>query len=422
MARIDGARLLADLRALAEIGRWQTGVHRPTYTAADMDARRWLAARLEEAGLDTAIDGVGNVIGRSRRAGPRFLLGSHIETQPYAGWLDGALGVIYGLEVARSLPDIAIDVAAFADEEAHFSPQLGSRSFTETLTDHDLERFANRDSGQPLMAALRDAGLADRPRLRIRDMAPQAYIEAHIEQGDELESKGLRLGVVTGIVGIRQFRIGFDGVQNHAGTTRMAARKDAGVALVRFASAVERAFPSAAGPRSVWTIGRIALEPGSPAVIPGRAELDLQFRDVDAGVLDRMEETLERLVAEAGREGPCSVRMEYTGRTDPALMDPRLQDALERAAERHAPGQHQRMPSGAGHDAQTLARLVPAAMLFVPSIGGISHHHTENTSEEDIVLGCAVLADAVDELATAAGNGLPAGSLPQAGKDAAHAL
>ncbi len=407
MADIDPARLMGDLRRLADFGRWQTGVHRPTYSDDDMAARAWFATRLQEAGLDTEIDGIGNVVGRSRHPGPALLIGSHIETQPHGGWLDGALGVIYGLEVARALPDRAIDVAAWADEEGHFGNFLGSRSFAGLLDEAEIDRTVNKYDGGRLRDALAHAGLAGRPRAALPPGRYRAYLEAHIEQGDELDRTGLRLGIVTSIVGIWQYRVRFEGVQNHAGTTRMAIRKDAGAALVQLASAIARTFPDLAGPHSVWTVGRITLEPGAASIVPGGAEMLFQFRDADPAVLERLEGGLERLVTEADGASPCRVALTAMSRSTPKVMDPSLQDALERAAEARAPDRHRRMPSGAGHDAQLLALRMPAAMLFVPSIGGISHHHAEDTREEDIVLGCAVLADAAEALAPSLDPGRP---------------
>jgi len=400
MPRIDATRLLKDLRDLARIGAWKTGVHRPTYSDDDMTARHWFAARLTEAGLEPEIDGIGNVIGRSSVAGPKLLLGSHLETQPHAGWLDGAMGVIYGLEVARTLaPSLGqrIEVGAWADEEGHFGNFLGSRSFVRGVDDAEIAGTVNRHDGTKLADALAHAGLAGRARARLDPARYRGYLEAHIEQGDELDTSGLRLGVVTSIVGIWQYQIRFEGVQNHAGTTRMAIRKDAGVALVRLAAAIEARFPQVAGPRSVWTTGRILLQPGAASIVPGGAEMMFQFRDADPARLLVMQQALEGLVAEANK-GPCAVSLTNLSRSTPKLMDPAFQDALERAAERNAPGMHIRMPSGAGHDAQIFAETLPSAMLFVPSIGGISHHHAEDTRDADLVLGCQVLADAAAEI------------------------
>ncbi len=261
----------------------------------------------------------------------------------------------------------------------------------------EIARTVNRHDGGKLADALAHAGLAGRARARLDPARYRGYLEAHIEQGDELDTSGLRLGVVTSIVGIWQYQIRFEGVQNHAGTTRMAIRKDAGVALVRLAGAIEARFPQVAGPRSVWTVGRILLEPGAASIVPGGADMLFQFRDADPARLVAMEQALEALVAEANT-GPCAVTLTNLSRSTPKLMDAGFQDALERAAERNAPGMHIRMPSGAGHDAQIFAEKLPAAMLFVPSIGGISHHYAEDTRDEDLVLGCQVFADAAAEI------------------------
>lgn len=399
MATIDPARLLADLHRLREFGRFKTGVHRPTLSPQDIAARRWLAERLAEAGLEARIDGIASVFGFTRNPGRRLLIGSHLESQNEAGWLDGALGVIGALEVARALPDLPIEVAAFADEEGHFGSFLGSRSFIGEVSEAEIDAARCRTRGIGLRAALREAGLEGTPRVVLQDPARYVgFLEMHIEQGDELEAKGLRLGVVTSIVAIWNFRIRFEGVQNHAGTTRMAIRRDAGVAMVRLATRIHDTMPEAIGERSVWTIGRMSLEPNAPSIIPGAAEMNVQVRDADPAVLARMERHLRALVAEADAAGPCRVTIEDGSKGIPMVTDPRLRAALAAAAEARAPGAWQPMPSGASHDAQVLARRMPAGMLFVPSIGGISHHWTEDTAEEDIVLGCAVLADAAEAL------------------------
>ena len=403
MPKIDGVRLLADLRSLARIGAYKTGVHRPTYSKEDMESREWLMQRMRDAGLEPEMDGIGNVIGRTPGNGPKLLLGSHIETQPHAGWLDGAMGVIYGLEVARAFAadpacaGLGIEVAAWADEEGHFGNFLGSKSFCGQLSEADIDASANKYDGTPLRDALSAAGLAARPRLTIDPGRYRGYLEAHIEQGADLEDNSLRIGVVSAIVGSRQHRIVFEGVQNHAGTTKMAIRKDAGVALVQLAAAIYEAFPKLAAPRTVWTCGRITLDPGSPSIVPGGAEMLFQFRDTDPVLLDSLSSTLDRLVAEANA-GPCKVTCIRTSTSVPTPMDAAFQQALENAAEVLAAGLHQRMPSGAGHDAQILATRIPSAMMFVPSIGGISHHWSENTSDEDLVLGCAVFAKAAKNI------------------------
>jgi beta-ureidopropionase / N-carbamoyl-L-amino-acid hydrolase len=404
MPRIEGARLLADLRRLAEFGRYKTGVHRPTYSPVDVESRHWLAQRFREAGLEAAIDGIGNVLGRNPAARRRLLVGSHSETQPHGGWLDGALGVIYGLELARAFAadpqcaGLGIEPAAWADEEGHYGAYLGSRSFIGALSEDEIDRACCRDDGTPLRDALARAGFAAQARARIEPARYAGYLEAHIEQGDTLDAAGLRLGVVEAIVGIWNYRIRLEGAQNHAGTTRMARRKDAGVAMVRLASRIHDRFPALAGPRTVWTIGRMVIEPNAPSVIPGLAEMQVQFREADPARLASLGEALEELAAESDRAGPCRCTIERVGQSAPQPMDAGFQAVIEAAAERHAPGLHTRLPSAAGHDAAVLATRLKAAMLFIPSLGGVSHHWSENTKEADIVLGCQVFADAAERI------------------------
>lgn len=400
MPTIDATRVLRDLYTAREIGRYETGVHRPTYTADDVRSRHWFAEQLTAAGLAAEIDGVGNIYGRDPSPGRKLLTGSHIETQNHAGWLDGILGLVYGLEAARVLGK-GIDVAAFADEEGHFASFVGSRSFCGLLSEAEIDGIANRETGQSLRDALQQAGFAGRPRRQVDPARTLGYLEAHIEQGIELESTGRKIGVVTGIVGSKRYRLEFVGEQNHAGTTRMARRKDAGAALVKFLSAVETEFTRLASPITVWTAGDFRVFPGAQSVVPGRAELVFQWRDTDQERLDRMDAAFRALLRQAN-EGPCRVNILHHSVTSPAMMDPGMQAALTAAAEARVPGGHLSMPSGAGHDAQILSRAVPSAMLFVPSIGGISHHWTENTSDEDIVLGCQVFVDAAAAILAAA--------------------
>jgi len=406
MPRINGERLLADLRRIADFGRYETGVHRPHLSPQDVESRHWLAGRMKEAGLVPVIDGVGTVLGRSPKAGPRILIGSHSDTQPRGGWLDGVMGVIYGLEVVRALDEdpatahLAVDVASWADEEGHWGQMTGSRSFVGMLSEADIDNSRHRDEGTPMRDALKAAGLDRTPREHLEEGRYRGYLEAHIEQGGLLEANDKRIGVVTAIVGIYQYRLTFSGTQNHAGTTPMPIRKDAGAAMMRLYNEVMEKFPALSGPRSVWTVGKMSVEPGAPAIIPGRAEMILQFRDADAAVLDRFEKALLAIVDAANANGPCRVECANLSRTMPTVMDDRFLDAIEEAAVGHAPGKTMRMPSGAGHDAQILGRRLPAAMMFVPSIGGISHHFTENTEDADIVLGCQVFADATAKILT----------------------
>ena len=167
---------------------------------------------------------------------------------------------------------------------------------------------------------------------------------------------------------------------------------------MRLYNRIQDRFAELAGPRTVWTIGRVLIDPNAPSIVPGRAEMQVQFRDTDPAILARLEPALLELVSAADRNGPCNVAIAPLSKSTPAAMDPAFQAAIEAAAQRHAPGLHRRMPSGAGHDAQILARHIRAGMMFVPSINGISHHWAEDTKEEDIVLGAQVFADAAAEI------------------------
>ena len=401
--RADGARVLADLNALRAIGAYKTGVHKPTFSEPHIRSLQWLAQRLPDAGLTAEIDGIGNVLGTSKKPGPKLLAGSHLESQNFAGWLDGPLGVVYALEAARVInpdPEVngAVDVAAWCDEEGHFGQFLGSRSYIGAVTEAEIDDARDRSSGKTMRDALREAGLAGRPRALCEHGRHIGYLEAHIEQGETLETSGLTIGVVTSIVGIWQYRITFTGEQNHAGTTRMAVRRDAGLALAKFCVAIDDRFPAHSSPRTVWTTGRITLDPGAPSIIPGGAEMLFQIRDDDPKVIERLEGLLRNMAAEVSAKGPCGVAVERIRTGAPALMDASFQQAIEAASAAFAGGKSRRMPSGAGHDAQILATMMPAGMLFVPSIGGISHHWTENTADADIVTGAEVFVDACRRL------------------------
>lgn len=397
--RANGERVLADLNALRALGAYKTGVHKPTFSEPHRQSLDWLVRKLPEAGLTGAIDGIGNIVGTSAKPGPKLLAGSHLESQNYAGWLDGPLGVVYALEAARVLnadPSVrgAVEVAAWCDEEGHFGSFLGSRSYVGQVTEAEIDAARDRTDGRTMRDALAEMGLAGRPRVAAEPGRHVGYLEAHIEQGDTLESGKLAIGVVTSIVGIWQYRINFAGEQNHAGTTRMAVRKDAGLALAKFCVAIDARFPTVCGPRTVWTTGRITLDPGAPSIIPGGAEMLFQIRDDDPSVIARLEALLRTMADEANANGPCTVTVERIRVGAPAMMDSRFQDAIETASKALAGGRSLRMPSGAGHDAQMLATIMPAGMLFVPSIGGISHHWTENTADADIVTGAQVFVDA----------------------------
>jgi beta-ureidopropionase / N-carbamoyl-L-amino-acid hydrolase len=400
MIRINGKRLLADLRELASIGAYKTGVDRVALSAKDIAARRWLVGKLEAAGLTASMDQVGNVLGTDRRAARAMLIGSHTDTVPKGGWLDGALGVGYALEIARSAVEanephaVGVDVISFEDEEGTYLPFLGSRSFFADLGDADIAAAKSKD-GAPLAAAL--ATIAAEPAPHRFDSARTAcYLEAHIEQGPRMEAGGKRIGVVTGLVGIRRFRLRSHGAANHAGTTPMAMRKDAGAALIALAAAIDADMRRLGKPDTVWNVGNMIFRPGAPNVVPSEGEMLLEFRDIDGDLMERLEAQVHARIAEFNR-GPVEVEIERTACLDPTPLTQALGAAIAKAAVARGE-QPVSLPSGAGHDAMIVARYMPAAMMFIPSIDGISHDITENTSDADIVFGCEVLADAVSQL------------------------
>ena len=399
MTVIDGDRLLADLRTLRTFGAQETGVVRPMFSDVDMAARAWLRDRMEQAGLDATIDGVGNVYGRSRNPGATLVLGSHSDTQPEGGWLDGAMGVMDAIETAHSLgtdpatADLAIDVASWADEEGTYSSCLGAKAFVGDVDDKVLG--ARNFDDETVAEAIARTGLTGRPHARFDPGRHIGYLEAHIEQGPYLEADGNRIGVVTSIVGIRGALVTFEGEQNHAGTTPMDRRRDAAVAMFRFGSLLQERMADAAGATSVWTVGRVRVEPGAPSIVPGYAEVDVQFRDQSDDVLLRMLDAVVATAREVDRTGQVRVAVHHDqAPIAPTVMDTRLMSHLTTAAERHAPDAWIKMPSAAGHDSMVLAHHLPCAMLFIPSIGGISHDFAEDSHDDDIVLGCQVLADA----------------------------
>jgi N-carbamoyl-L-amino-acid hydrolase len=399
MNRIDADRLLGDLATLRSFGASGNGVVRTMFSDIDVAARAWLVERMAEAGLDATIDGVGSVYGRSPNDGPCVVIGSHTDTQPEGGWLDGAMGVLHGLEVARALlsnpatSHLAVDVASWADEEGTYGNFLGSRSFVDTLSDSDWQ--SSNVAGETVAQVIERLGWAG-DRIQLDPARHVAALESHIEQGPHLEHQGLRIGVITDIVGIRAMQIEFRGQQNHAGTTPMALRKDAAMAMFHFCATLDDRLRAAAAERSVWTIGEVTVSPGAQSIVPGNAVITLQFRDADDDVLGRFETVVDQLVAETHRDD--GVHITVIGRraaVQPAPMDATIVDHLAAAAEAIAPGDWTRMPSAAGHDAQVLAPHLPTGMLFIPSIDGISHDFAEDSHHDDIVLGAEVLADAV---------------------------
>ena len=392
---INKNRFLTDLHTLRSFGASGVGkgVVRPAYSDADIAARKWLAGRMEEAGLQSRFDPVGNLFGLAD--GPSLLLGSHSDSQPEGGWLDGAFGVIAALEVARASRERGgppVSVVSFEDEEGRFGVTTGSAVWSDQISLADADILT--DYQGITFAQARDC-MANLTSDFVDPAQFSGFIEMHIEQGPTLDSANEQIGIVSDIVGIRDMRITFEGRQNHAGTTPMHLRRDAFQALSAFNLAINERLRDVVTPSTVWTIGHVSLHPNASSIVPGRAVFSMQWRDGDATRLGRMEKII-RMTAREISEG-IGVSLEFGPLLglEPVAMDQGLRTALEVGAEIVASGRWRVMPSGALHDATNVSRLMPVAMLFVPSIGGISHAFDEDTAEVDLVAGLRVLARAV---------------------------
>eukprot|EP01062_Namystynia_karyoxenos_P024989 TRINITY_DN19792_c0_g1_i1.p1 TRINITY_DN19792_c0_g1~~TRINITY_DN19792_c0_g1_i1.p1 ORF type:complete len:483 (+),score=134.86 TRINITY_DN19792_c0_g1_i1:90-1451(+) len=403
-AAVDTRRVIDELNQLRQFGAAGVakGVIRPALSEADVAARKWLSLRFEGAGLRAETDGMGTVLARSSgdatASGGVLLMGSHSDTQPTGGWLDGALGVAYALEAARALRAAGVpgawEVVSWQDEEGRFSSLTGSTSFVRGLPESVTAE------GGPLSEARVRRGLSAVPLARVSDpgRGPYlGYLEAHIEQGAQLERRGLTLGVVDSICGMRLRRLSFEGRQNHAGTTRMPDRRDAARAMMRIGTRIDDAFSrlSEGHPACVWTFGRAEVLPGADSIVPGRATLSLQFRDPTEAHLDAMDAALKAICTAADRSpelGGVRVTLAEVSRVAATQLHSGMVEAVAEAAERVAPGKWQRMPSAAIHDAAPLSTVMPAAMLFVPSVGGVSHAFDEDTADADIAAGAEAFA------------------------------
>ena len=392
---IDPERFLADLHTLRSFGASGIGkgVVRPAYSDADMAARQWLADQITEAGLTPHIDPMGNVFGL--RDGPSLLLGSHSDTQPEGGWLDGALGVIAALEVARANPKVSM--VSFQDEEGRFGALTGSSVFSGAITQDQADQFTAKDGtalSDARHAMSRNDGPVDHARFT-------GFIEMHIEQGPVLDAEGDQIGVVTDIVGSRQIEVTYTGQQNHAGTTPMHMRRDAFQALSAFNQTLNDRLRNVVTPRTVWTIGHVTLHPNASSIVPGRVSFSVQWRDADDDRLTRIEAIVRETIDNIAQQTGTAVELYGLRNLRPTAMDKILRAALEQGAEAISPGKWRKMPSGALHDATNVARVLPVAMLFVPSISGISHDFAEDTDETDLVAGLQVLAHAASQLTRA---------------------
>ncbi len=404
---IDAPRLLDRLQRLGRLGRGDDGsLTRLAASDADKAGRDALTDWLTAAGLEVAVDRLGNLFGIWRGAdhgdlGP-VMIGSHIDTVIDAGIYDGCYGVLAGLEVIQTLKDAGLvpgrplAVAAFTNEEGvRYAPDmLGSLVFAGGLGVDEALATVGTD-GTVLGEELDRIGYAgpNQPGF----LRPQAYVELHIEQGPVLEAEGVPIGAVANLQGISWQRVTIEGVANHAGTTPMSMRRDAGQAAARVVTFLRDRLAGSNAP-TVATVGCLSLEPNAINVIPSRATFTVDLRDPDEGRLQAEEAALARYLADLAVAEGVSVAVERLARFEPVSFDRGIVELVEDAAGRRGL-RSRRMTSGAGHDAQMLARICPAAMIFVPSVGGISHNPREHTQAPDLVAGADVLLDVVRRLA-----------------------
>lgn len=394
--RVNGPRIIDHINALAEFGKNpQGGVSRVAYSEADRQGREYVLGLMRSAKLEASIDEAGNIIGR--RAGTAnnlapLLMGSHVDSVPEGGNYDGVVGSLSAIEVAETLAEHSVttrhplEVVIFQNEEGGL---IGSRAIDGELTEKELDLVSR--SGKTIREGIRFIGGDPSKLASVRRKRGEiaAYLELHIEQGGILEASRVDIGVVEGIVGINWWDVTIEGFANHAGTTPMNRRQDALLAAARFIEAVNRIVTSIPG-RQVGTVGRIQALPGAPNVIPGKVVLSLELRDLDAAKIQML---YERIYAEAQQIATASkTKFDFKeiNVNIPAPTDTRVRQLIFDAA-KELGFSTKLMPSGAGHDAQDMARLAPVGMIFVPSVAGISHSPREFSRPADIANGANVL-------------------------------
>jgi N-carbamoyl-L-amino-acid hydrolase len=404
---IDAARLRNRLERLSYHGRkpgaaFADGVSRVAYSTADLTARAWLIDEIKGAELVPRIDAAGNIFARfgGQANQPPILFGSHIDSVPNGGNFDGDLGTFSALDVIQAVQAAKIqtrhplEMVVWAHEEstAFGVGTAASRIVAGDLQAGDMDRVWN---GMKRSDAIRRiAGSPDQIETAVRGKGTwHSYVELHIEQGGNLDKAKIPIGVVEGIVGIHRYDAVIEGVANHAGTTPMNERHDAMVAAAELTLAV-REIASRRQGRQVGTVGRIEIEPNSPNVIPGRALLSVEFRDLSEQTLSELGDAIKARAAAIGKETGSTITLTLASTNTPAMSNAGVQQAITNAAA--AAGlKSMRLPSGAGHDAQQIAKICPMGMIFVPSVGGISHSPKELTTWEDCARGADVLLKTV---------------------------
>ncbi|MBC8507846.1 MAG: Zn-dependent hydrolase [Chloroflexi bacterium] len=400
--RINDDRLKNNFEALSQIGATtEGGVHRPTFSPAHLEARAWFRERSESAGLDFQIDNAGNhsaVMLCANSDAPTLLLGSHLDSVPNGGRFDGAIGVLSAFEVLLTIKDEGIklpfhlEAIDFTDEEGTLHGLLGSEALTGILKSEDL--ISPRGGREQFLSGLAEAGLTEEGLFSAQrsPISLAGYLEVHIEQGNRLTNAQADIGIVTSIVGINSCTLTFIGRADHAGTTPMDERLDASLGASAFTLAarklVMRDFPDC-----VVNVGAMDFEPGAFNIVPAGVDLSLEFRAPDDGTFEHLKISLLALAeAEAHRYG-LSLKAKFLGKHEPAPLDPDIQEVFKQAAE-SLDVKAISLASFAGHDAQSLARVCPAGMIFIPSVGGSSHSPREFTEWDDCVNGANVLLQA----------------------------
>lgn len=406
---INADRLREDVNALAQIGKRENqGIYRAAFSDGDMQGRAWLKEKMCAADLLFYQDGAANLHGRLAwdEKIPSVMTGSHIDSVPNAGHLDGALGVLCGLEALRVLSEHQselkrpLELVAFSDEEGRFGGMFGSQAIAGEITP-DWIHAAKDLEGISITQALASVGLNANDALHAARAKGSIYahVELHIEQGPVLDQHAIPIGVVEGICGLQRWNIRLTGISNHAGTTPMTMRSDAFQGMVKFATEIEACLKRAGSEISVATIGRVELHPGAANVVPGQALFSLEFRDTSPAVLAALAESFRDALLTICKDNDLQMEYEIASDIAPVACDDSIQKIISStAAELDLPTHS--MPSGAAHDTQKIASLTRAGMIFVPSRGGRSHSAAEWTAWPDIEAGANVLLNTLYRLAS----------------------
>ncbi len=407
--RIDLQRIKEDILALSEIGKDEEdrGIYRMAFTDADMRGKRWLIDRIEQAGLKSNVDGAANISGifAGKTEKSRVLVGSHIDTVPCAGALDGTLGVVVGLECLRRLVEAGVEtertleLIAFSDEEGRFGGMFGSQSVCGDITPDSLATMSDLD-GVLLQEEMRRQGydpLAALDAARDPDSI-RSYLELHIEQGPVLDHLHKSVGIVDEITGLFTWSVWLRGEANHAGTTPMDMRNDAFMGLADFAHEVPRILEENGSERSRATIGKAQILPGAANTVPGIVEFSLDVRDTSEEILDELSTAFQKALSAIARRRSLKFDFEQKSYLQPVACSAAIVEQLRTQAELLNLEYHQ-MPSGAAHDAQIMGRMVPIGMIFVPSKNGKSHSPAEWTAWTDIEAGANVMLQTLLHLA-----------------------